>query len=50
MFALRNIINHELYTNDIELDKELTHGIGGWVKKEEIEGKLDEIITKRFGK
>lgn len=50
MFVLRNIINHEIYTDDVQVDGELMHGLGGWTKKDEIQQQLHDFITEKKGK
>lgn len=35
MFALRNVLNHELYSDDVAVEGEFMYGIGGWTKSED---------------
>lgn len=49
MFVLRNIINHELYSNDLNIDGELMFGLGGWINKEQLAKEKDNIISKSKG-
>lgn len=50
MFVLRSIINHELYTDDVQIDGEFMHGVAGWEKWEDAEEQLNSVIKEKIGK
>lgn len=50
MFVLRSLINHELYTDDEQIDGQFMHGAAGWTKWEEAEEQLKSIIKEKIGK
>ena len=50
MFVLRNIINHEVYCNDVNVDGDETYGAAGWVSKEELEKLREAFVEEKIGK
>lgn len=50
MFVLRSVLNHELYTDDVQIDGQFMHGTAGWTKWEEAEGQLHSVIKAKIGK